>query len=73
MKAVCTHCRSEMYTKSKTKGSILMELVLWCLFIVPGLLYSIWRLASRTEACSECGSEHFVKSGSDAAKRLVKA
>jgi len=30
-------------TKRNMKGSILTELVLWFFFLVPGLIYSIWR------------------------------
>lgn len=59
MKA-CTDCGSIGESKTVTKGSIWIEVVLWLCFIVPGLIYSIWRHATRHEACSMCGSQSIV-------------
>lgn len=52
----CTTCGSEAPAKSVTKGSIGIELILWLLFLVPGLIYSIWRLTTKHRACKVCGS-----------------
>jgi hypothetical protein len=38
-----------------TKGSFLIEFLLWVCFIVPGLIYSIWRLGTRHKGCPSCG------------------
>lgn len=50
----CTMCNfvgKEIY---HTSGSILIEIFLWACFLFPGLLYSIWRLASRKKVCPRC-------------------
>jgi hypothetical protein len=43
---ICQDCGAQGTPKSHTRGSILIELVLWLLFIIPGLLYSLWRLST---------------------------
>lgn len=57
---VCTVCGHIGWPKTKTKGSILVELLLWCAFIVPGLIYSIWRLTSRQKVCPKCSAPHMI-------------
>jgi hypothetical protein len=32
----------------------MIELILWCCFLVPGLIYSFWRLSRRHQACRAC-------------------
>lgn len=72
----CTACGHEGETATTTKGSVLIELVLWLSFIVPGLVYSLWRVNSRHKTCSTCGSSALVPSTSPVAmakkKRLTQ-
>lgn len=57
----CKLCGFKGKTKTKTKGSFLIELILWIFFILPGVLYSLWRLTTREKVCSHCGhSTHLV-------------
>ena len=63
----CMTCGSDSAGKAKTKGSLLIEIVLWCCFLVPGLVYSLWRHSSRHAACSVCGSSLLVPVSSPAA------
>ena len=53
---VCRVCEYAGRPKIKIHGSFLIELVLWVCFIVPGLVYSLWRLTTREPVCRECGS-----------------
>lgn len=64
----CTRCHGVGPAKSVTKGSILIELVLWICFLVPGLVYSVWRLTTRHKACRACGSDALVPMTSPAAR-----
>lgn len=50
-KIVCTACGYVGEPTTATKGSFGVELVLWLCLIIPGLIYSIWRLSSRHDAC----------------------
>jgi predicted RNA-binding Zn-ribbon protein involved in translation (DUF1610 family) len=57
---ICPNCGTQGEPKSITQGNILIELVLWLCFIIPGVIYSIWRLSSRKEACPACGQTGMI-------------
>lgn len=69
---ICTSCGSMDGTKSHTKGNMAIELVLWCLFIVPGLIYSLWRVGSRSAVCASCGGSQLVKATSPVGADLMR-
>lgn len=52
---VCTQCGYAGASKTATKGSFLIEVVLWLCFLIPGIIYSLWRLSSRHSVCPKCG------------------
>lgn len=60
MSMVCRDCGTVGESARVTRGSIWIELVLWLCLIVPGLIYSIWRLNTRHDACRACGSKSIV-------------
>ena len=53
---ICTQCGTVGTPKTITPGSILVEIFLWLCFIVPGLIYSVWRLSARRPTCRTCGA-----------------
>lgn len=54
-KWLCTSCGSQVSRqKTLTKGSVVIEIILWLMIILPGLLYSVWRLTSRQKVCPQC-------------------
>jgi hypothetical protein len=63
----CMTCGSDTDSVVHTRGSIWIELVLWLCFLVPGLIYSIWRHTSRGQVCHACGSSTLVPGDSPAA------
>jgi ribosomal protein S27AE len=67
---ICSNCGYTGSAKKVTKGSTLIELVLWLCFIIPGLIYSIWRLSSKHLACPQCGASHLVPLESPRGKKL---
>jgi hypothetical protein len=67
---ICSNCGTVGTPKTVTKGSILIEIVLWICFIVLGIIYSIWRLSTRTKACRSCGAENMVPLNSPMGKKL---
>ncbi len=69
--SVCTVCEHHGPAKMHTKGSTAIELILWLLFIVPGLIYSLWRLSTRRPVCAQCGSEQIVPATSPAGQRVL--
>jgi hypothetical protein len=67
---ICVACGTIGQTKRVTRGSIWIEILLWLCFLVPGIIYSIWRLTTRAQACSMCGSEQLIPINSPAGHQL---
>jgi hypothetical protein len=57
---ICAACGTVGNVKRVTRGSILIEIVLWLCFLLPGLIYSIWRLTTRHTACGACGGAQLL-------------
>ena len=82
-KWICAVCGSPGDPKTYTKGSFIIELILWvggllCLLtlilwpaIFVPIIYSIWRLASRSKGCRSCRGV-VVKTDTPVGKDLLK-
>lgn len=68
---VCTQCESVGKPKRRTKGSFIIEIFLWLMFIVPGILYSLWRLTTKENVCRTCGAASLVPVQSPAGQRIT--
>lgn len=55
-KFACKQCGYVGRPKRYTPGNFLTELILWCLMILPGLIYSLWRGHGRKWVCARCDS-----------------
>ena len=64
----CTNCGTVAPPKKVTRGSFLIEVMLWLCFLLPGLIYSIWRLTSRALVCPKCGAPNMIPVDSPRAK-----
>ena len=74
MKAtICAACGTSGQVKTVTPGSIFIEIILWLMFIVPGLVYSIWRHTRRHKVCRACGSAQLVPVESPMGRKLAGA
>lgn len=71
-KVVCTACGYVGEPTTVTKGNFGIELILWLCFLIPGLIYSIWRLSSRHEACPSCKSSSLIPAESPMAKKFLR-
>lgn len=67
---VCTQCGHVGTPKSAVKGSFGVEVVLWLLFIFPGIIYSVWRMTSRHKACRSCGATNLVPLDSPIGRKM---
>ena len=56
----CVTCGTTGSPRRNTRGSILIEIVLWLCFIVPGVIYSLWRLTTVGMVCSACSSDQII-------------
>ena len=67
----CKECGHAGVPVSATPGSIWIELVLWCFFLIPGLVYSLWRHHKRHPACAMCGSAALIPPDSPMARATL--
>ena len=42
----CPNCGTIDHPMTITRGSFWVEVMLWLFFLVPGLIYSVWRLST---------------------------
>ena len=68
----CTACGHQGKPESDTPGSIWIEVVLWLCFLIPGLIYSIWRLNKRHDVCTSCGRGDLIPANSPKAMAQKK-
>jgi hypothetical protein len=67
----CQTCGTIARPKRHTKGSFIIEVFLWLMFIVPGLLYSLWRLTTKSWVCPKCGSSDIIPLDSPKARAAL--
>lgn len=68
---VCRTCGRLTSAKGTVGGSFAVELVLWLLFCLPGLIYSVWRMTSKKKVCSFCGSPDIVPADSPMGQKII--
>ena len=68
---ICSACGHVGGGQSKIKGNGFIELILWLCFLIPGIIYSIWRSSSRYKACPSCGSTNLIPIDSPVGKKLL--
>jgi predicted RNA-binding Zn-ribbon protein involved in translation (DUF1610 family) len=68
----CPRCGTVAKSKQLTPGSGGIEIVLWLCFILPGLIYSLWRASSKFETCPACGEAGMIPLASPKAQAGLK-
>lgn len=68
---ICASCGSKGEAKTGPKGNLGAEILLWCFFLVPGMLYSLWRYSGSVTTCKKCGSATLIPADSPVGKKLV--
>ena len=67
----CPNCGTVGVPKRYMRGGFITELLLWVLFIVPGIIYSVWRLSSKYDGCSQCGFRDVIPVESPVARAAL--
>lgn len=70
---LCLQCLSKGKVKNYVPGHFALELLLWLMITMPGLIYTIWRKAASYKGCSACGSKNLVPLDSPIAKKMLAA
>ncbi len=60
----CVTCGTVGKHKRQPKGHLLLEIVLYFFWIVPGIIYTIWRQTTYRQVCTVCGNDMLVPSDS---------
>jgi hypothetical protein len=67
----CTNCGTVARPRQQIKGSFLIEVMLWLCFLVPGIIYSIWRLTTKAIVCPRCGAPNMIPTASPKARAAL--
>lgn len=70
-KFACKSCYHVGRPTLKFPGSAVVELILWLFFLIPGVLYTMWRRSSGKWSCSECGAIEIVSIDTPMGKKIV--
>jgi len=71
--SICPRCGYQGQPVTRMKGSFWIELLLWFLFILPGLVYSLWRLTTRTRVCPKCEEPNMIPLDTPKGQQLAQA
>ena len=69
---ICPHCGTKADPEMMVKGSLLIEIILWLCFIIPGLIYSLWRLSNKISVCPKCEQPGMIGADTPRGQLLVK-
>jgi hypothetical protein len=68
----CQHCGSLGAPTTRVKGSFVIEVILWFCLLVPGLLYTVWRLTTKEQVCPTCSAPGMIPADSPRARAALK-
>lgn len=69
----CKSCGTFGKTKRHMPGSILIEIVLWFAFLIPGIIYTLWRHNASKQVCRVCNSKDVIPKDSPIAQQQLRA
>ena len=68
---MCANCYNVGFPKNIYKGSMFTEFVLLVLGIIPGIIYSLWRIASRYKGCPKCKGNTMIPVNTPRGQKLL--
>lgn len=71
MRVACRNCGTIGESVKPLKGSGWITFILLCFYIIPGIIYMIWRRTGTKECCAKCKSENIVPAGAPAASAAI--
>lgn len=70
-KMLCVQCHHVGFKVKRYKGSLAVEILAWCLMLLPGLIYTLWRSGTAYDACEQCDSTEIIPVKSPRAVTLL--
>lgn len=71
-KYVCMECGCQRDPVDAKRGLLVIEIFMWFLYILPGVIYSIWRRVRRQQVCSKCRTPSVVLTSSSRAMAMMR-
>lgn len=68
---ICTICGYAGTPKKKNKGNGWIEVILWFFFLIPGIIYSIWRRSDKQSICLKCGNKSMIPIDSPQGQKMM--
>lgn len=68
---VCAHCGFIGKKQRFSKGNYLLEILLWTLLFIPGVLYTTWRSFNEFHACPICKNEDMTPLNSPLGQKIA--
>jgi len=68
---ICTACGYAGASNKRNKGNGLIELILWLFFLIPGIIYSIWRRSDKQNSCLKCGNKSMIPANTPMGQKLL--
>src|ERR1700674_4740151 len=69
----CPHCGTVAIPLYRKSGSTFAEVFLWLFFLVPGIIYTIWRKSTERFVCPSCEQTGTIPVDSPVAQAALKA
>jgi hypothetical protein len=67
---ICSNCGTASAIHAMP-GSGWIEAILWLCYIIPGVIYSVWRRSKKSTVCASCGAKPLLPINTPAGKRLA--
>jgi hypothetical protein len=69
---LCLHCGTVGKPRIRNRGSSAIEILLWLCFLVPGFLYTLWRMGRKDAYCRKCKAPNPIPSDSPLAQLEIQ-
>ena len=54
---VCKECGTVGAPVKSVPGYFLVEVIMYLMFFIPGVIYTLWRVTNATSGCPKCGGK----------------
>jgi uncharacterized membrane protein YqaE (UPF0057 family) len=69
--SICTTCGFVGEPIRVTPGHFCLELALWFLLLIPGMIYSVWRVTHKALVCPKCKNPTMIPLDSPVGRDLL--
>lgn len=68
---ICTLCGYAGEANKKARGNGFIEFILWWFFLIPGIVYSIWRRNNKENICPRCQNKAMIPMDTPMGQKLM--